>query len=147
MSAILEGHDRVLCHMDVLIFGRDHDEHNTHLHAALQSILKAGVTLNPDSCQFSRGSITFLGHVIDAHGISADPSKTQAVMDLEWPKNITKLRRFMGMGNQLWKFPLKLAKLSQPICTLQSPQAAWSGVQLKRTPSMQSNPSWQTLPH
>ena len=126
MSAILEGHDGVLCHMDdVFIFGRDHDEHDTRLRAALQSIQEAGVTLNPDKCEFSRGSITFLGHVIDANGISADPSKTQAVMDMERPKNITELRRFMGIANQLGKFSPKLAELSQPIRTLLSPQAAW----------------------
>ena len=114
MSAILEGHDEVLCHMDdVFIFGQDHDEHDTRLRAALQSIQEAGVTLNPDKCEFSRGSITFLGHVIDANGISADPSKTQAVMDMERPKNIAELRRFMGMANQLGKFSPKLAELSQ----------------------------------
>ena len=125
MSTILKGYDGVLCHMDVFIFGQDHDEHETRLRAALQSIQEAGVTLNPDKCEFSRGSIAILGHVINANGISADPSKTQAVMDMERPKNITKLWRFMGMANQLGKFSPKLAELSQPIRTLLSPQAAW----------------------
>ena len=86
MSAILKGYDGVLYHMDnVFIFGLDHNEHETRLRAALQSIQEAGVTLNPDKCEFSRRSIAILGHVIDTNGISADPSKTQAVMDVEQP--------------------------------------------------------------
>ena len=99
MSAILAGNDGVLCHMDdVFIFGRDHDEHDTRLHAALHTLQEAGVTLNPEKCEFSRRSITFLGHVISEQGISADPSKTQAVTNMERPKNITELRRFMGIS-------------------------------------------------
>ena len=36
MSAILKGYDGVLYHMDnVFIFGRDHNEHETRLRAAL----------------------------------------------------------------------------------------------------------------
>ena len=102
MGAILAGHDRVLCQMDdVFIFGRDHDEHDTHLYTALHTIEEAGVTLNPEKCEFSRRSITFLGHVISEQGISADPSKTWAMTNMERPKNITELRRFMGMTNQL----------------------------------------------
>ena len=126
MSAILAGNDGVLCHLDdVFIFGRDHDEHDTRLHAALHTIQEAGVTLNPEKCEFSRRSITFLGHVISEQGISADPSKTQAVTNMERPKNITELRRFMGMVNQLGKLSSKLAELSQPLRALLSPRAVW----------------------
>ena len=53
-----------------------------------------------------------MGHVISEQGISADPSKTQAVTNMERPKNITELRRFMGMANQLGKFSPKLTELS-----------------------------------
>ena len=66
-----------------------------------------------------------MGHVISEQRISADPSKTQAVTNMERPKNITELRRFMGMANQLGKFSPKLAELSQPLRALLSPRAAW----------------------
>ena len=53
MSAILAGHDWVLCHMDdVFNFGRDHGEHDTHLHTTLHTIQEAGVTLNPEKCEY-----------------------------------------------------------------------------------------------
>ena len=126
MSAILAGHDGVLCHMDdVFIFGRDHGEHDTRLHTTIHKIQEAGVTHNPEKCKFSIRSITLLSQVISEQGISADPSKTRAVTTMERPKNITELRRFMGMANQLGKFSPKLAELSQPLRALLSPRAAW----------------------
>ena len=61
MEAILTGQERVLCHMDdVLIFGRTQQEHDAQLHAALQKIQSARVTLK-DKCEFSRDCLVFLG--------------------------------------------------------------------------------------
>ncbi len=77
MEAILAGHNGVLCHMDdLLIFGRDQQEHDARLDAALQSIRAAEVTLNRAKCSFNQDRISFLGHVIDCDGITADPQKT-----------------------------------------------------------------------
>ena len=132
---------------NLFISGQDHDEHDTCLCAALQTIQEAGVTLNPDKCEFSRKSITFLGQVIDEHGLSADPSKTQAVIDMERPKNITELRRFMGMANQLGKFLPNLRNTpSQFVHSSALEHDGW-GVQHRRMPLMQSSQSWQPLPH
>ena len=65
-----------------------------------------------------------MDHIISEQGISADPSKTQVVTNMERPKNITELRRFMSMTNQLGKFSPKLAELSQPLRALLSPRVA-----------------------
>ena len=49
---------------DILIFGKDHKEHDTRLTAALEKIQAAGVTLNKDKCEFNKTSLTLLGHNI-----------------------------------------------------------------------------------
>ena len=72
---------------DILIFGQDQEEHDARLHAALGKIQEAGATLNPDKCEFSRQCLTFLGHIINQHGVSPDPSKTVAVLEMETPKS------------------------------------------------------------
>ena len=78
MSEILQGQEGVLCHMDdVLIFGQNQQEHDSRLHSVLQCIQAAGLTLNPNKYEFSKKSLTFLGHIIDAHGVSADPTRPQ----------------------------------------------------------------------
>ena len=127
MSSILTGHKGVLCHMDdVFIFGSDQREHDERLQAALQTIKDAGVTLNADKCKFSQSSVTFLGHVIDRNGISADPSKTRAVLEMSKPTSVTELRRYLGMVNQLGKFSPKLSDLSQPLRELLSKNRSWT---------------------
>ena len=105
ISAVLQGLDGVLCHMDdVLIFGATNAEHDQRLMAALSRLEKAGVTLNPSKCKFNCKSVSFLGHVIDKSGIRADPCKTSAILQMKPPNNVSELRRFLGMANQLGKF-------------------------------------------
>ena len=50
---------------DVLVFGKNQEEHNKHLTVDLGKIQRAGLTLNEGKCQFSKDRITFLGKVID----------------------------------------------------------------------------------
>ncbi|KAL5503067.1 hypothetical protein EMCRGX_G009958, partial [Ephydatia muelleri] len=126
MSKILAGLEGVLCQMDdVLVFGKDKEEHNARLIAALNRIRDAGVTLNREKCEFEKGKLLFLGHVIDQHGVQADPEKTSAIEGLSSPSNITELRRFLGMANQMGKFSPNLAQVTQPLRELLSKNRTW----------------------
>ena len=105
MSKVLAGLEGVVCQIDdVLVFGKDQSEHDDRVVAALERIEKAGVTLNSEKCKFNKDLVKFLGHLIDADGIRADPEKTSAILKMEPPTNISELHRFMGMANQLGKF-------------------------------------------
>ena len=104
MSQILTGLDGILCHIDdVLVFGATPTERETQLTAVLKRLSSAGVTLNGKKCQFYQNSIRFLGHLIDKDGIHPDPDKVAAISEMEPPTNVTELRRFLGMANQLGK--------------------------------------------
>ena len=92
----------------------------------LERIKAAGITLNPDKCQFSQPQITFLGHVIDCNGISPDPRKTTAILAMKPPSSITELRRFMGMVNQMSKFSPNIAHISKPLRELLSTKRVWT---------------------
>ena len=39
--------------------------------------------LNKEKCKFNQSSVNFVGHLIDQHGIRADPAKTAAILILE----------------------------------------------------------------
>ena len=116
MTKILDGLNGVVCLIDdVLIFGSTQTEHDSRLMAVMERIKAANVTLNPKKCEFSKPQVKFLGHLIDANGIQADPEKTAAISSMKPPRNITELRRFLGMANQLGKFSPHLAEYSQPL--------------------------------
>ena len=126
MSKLLEGLSGMVCLMDdILIFGSNTAEHDSRLEAALKRIEAAGVTLNPNKCEFRTTTVKFLGHIIDKGGIRADPEKTSAICKMEPPQNISELRRLMGMINQLGKFSPNIAEFSQPLRELLSPKRAW----------------------
>lgn len=126
MSQILEGLPGVLCLIDdILIFGQNQEEHDARLQSVLKR-LQGKVTLNPEKCVFSQRSVKFLGHLIDEHGIRADPEKTAAIQNMSTPKSITDLRRFMGMVNQLGKFSPKIAELGQPLRACLSTKNSWT---------------------
>ena len=108
MNDILSSLPGVLCHVDdILVFGATPEEHDERLWAVMERIKGAGVTLNGEKCQFSQTRITFLGHIIDHHGISPDLQKTAAILAMTLPSSVTELRRFMGMVNQMTKFLLR----------------------------------------
>ena len=70
MGELLEGLEGVVCLMDeVLIFGRDQQEHDARLIEVLERIQSAGVTFNAEKCELSKPSLKFLGHCINRDGV------------------------------------------------------------------------------
>ena len=101
LSQILVGIFGVICPMDnVLIHGQAQAIHDDTVHKVLMTFSKAGITLNK-TCEFSKTSIKFLGHIIDEMGIKADPEKNQCHQKLSCTENVTQLQQFIGMVNQL----------------------------------------------
>ena len=86
----------------------------------MQRLKAAGITLNISKCEFLKNRVKCLGHVIDKDGIQAHHQKVSAIVNLKPPSNITKLRRILGMVNQLSKFSPRLAELIQPMRELLS---------------------------
>ena len=126
MAELLTGLQGVLCQMDdILVFGKDQEEHDQRLAAVLNRIEEAGATLNPEKCEFSRESLTFLGHRIDVDGIRADPAKTEAISRMKPPTSVSGVRRLLGMANQLGKFTPNLAEITQPLRELLSKSQSW----------------------
>ena len=127
MSQILEGLDGVLCQMDdVLIFGSDKAQHDQRLTAALKRLQAAGVTLNSEKCEFAKTRVKFLGHVIDLEGIRPDSDKISAIIQMTAPCNVSEVRRFLGMVNQLGKFSPRVSELTQPLRELLSSKRSWT---------------------
>ena len=130
MNEILAGCDKSACIIDDVCVATDSDisdveSHEKFLFPVLQKLQDAGVTLNMEKCEFLKPEITFVGHKINAQGISADEKKVTAIQQMPTPKCVTDLRRFMGMVNQLGKFSNKLADITVPLRPLLSIKNDW----------------------
>jgi hypothetical protein len=125
MADILNSQDNAL-HLvdDVLIYGKDQDEHDTRLREVLDRYRRAKVTLNK-KCEFSKSQIKWAGHVISGEGVSADPDRLSAILNMPPPTDVSAVRSFLGMVNQMAKFSSSLAELSAPIRDLLRKDRAW----------------------
>ena len=75
-----------------------------------------------------KGNYSFSGMSLT----SMAPEKTSAIESLSSPSNITELRRFLGMANQMGKFSPNLAQVTQPLRELLIKTALGNGVVLKK---------------
>ena len=126
MSEILRGCEGVMGLIDdVLVHGRTEEEHHKRLIAVLEKLKTEGVTLNKDKCIFYTNVIHFLGQRVDQNGVSPDKEKIRAIQEIPRPTNITEIRRFLGMINQLSKFSPHLAERSKPIRDLLAKKNQW----------------------
>lgn len=98
MEDILADCPNVACHMDdVLVWGKDQQEHDQALKTVLQKLKSIGMTLNKEKSVFSVSTVRFLGHICSAEGIALDPERVAAIVQMERPTNRTELQSFLGM--------------------------------------------------
>ena len=69
--------------------------------------------------------VKFLGQIINSSGIRPDIEKLRAVMDMPEPTDVSGVRRFLGMVNQLGKFTPHLAEITKPMRDLLSKTNDW----------------------
>ena len=128
MQQIMQGVPGVVCRADDILVsdqGKGQAQHDANLAMALQRLSDAGATLN-DKWEFSRPSVAFWGSQISTDGVKPLPERTQAIRDMPKPQNVTEVRRFLGMANQLGRYTQSLAEDSTPLRSLLVKNAAWT---------------------
>ena len=64
---------------DILITGRDDDQHIKNVGAVLSHLDSYGLRLQLTNCKFMEKSVVYMGCVITAKGISPTEEKVQAI--------------------------------------------------------------------
>ena len=81
-----------ICHIyldDIVIWSNTVEQHTEHIHLVLGALRKAKLYCNPRKCHFYLLELDFLGHHISAHGIEANTSKVDKILNWPTPKNTT----------------------------------------------------------
>ena len=74
-----------------------YDDHLDKLKIILDRLRKAGLKVNAEKSTFCTKEIEYLGYWVTRKGIKPLPNKIEAIMELEPPKNVKGLRRFLGI--------------------------------------------------
>ena len=105
MDTILQGVEGAACYInDIIITGKTLVEHVEHLEVVLKCLLRHGVHVKRQKCQFLQPSVTILGHRINARCIQPLNDKLKAIVQAPSPKNVQELRSFLGQINYYGKF-------------------------------------------
>ncbi len=128
MAQALDSIEGIVCHVDdILVYGKDQKEHDCRLESTMKALEAAGITLNLSKCEFSKSQVSYLGHQItDQITIKPDPSKTKAIENMPPPSDVSGVRRFVGMLNQLGKFIPHLATITKPLRELLISANEWT---------------------
>ena len=110
---------------DMLVWGKDKEDHDQDFRAVMDKIQKSGLILNKYKCAFGLNQLKYCGHIFSDKGVKADPSKIEAITDMPTPESPVDLRRFLGMVQYLAKFVPNLASNSSALRQLLVKDANW----------------------
>ena len=110
---------------DILMYDEDYPTHLRRIYDMLARCRANGITLNREKFVVAAPRVNFCGYQLSDEGISADPEKVTAIRDFPTPTNLTDLRSFMGLVNQLAEFTPDIAATAQPLRPLMSPKRAF----------------------
>ena len=58
-------------------------------------------------CDFLLKEVSFLIHIVSTEGIRVDPTKIEAIVSWKPPRNVTKVRSFLGLAGYYRRFVIK----------------------------------------
>ena len=114
-DAAFAGHPDTMKIVDDGITGaRDLAELEPCLRALLADCRTHGITLSRR--KFAIGpKVKFAGHIISDEGVSPDPEKIAAISDFPTPGDVSAVRSFLGLANQLGSFLPDLSHATDPL--------------------------------
>lgn len=126
MESLLKGIDGVVVYIDdILVTGKTEEEHLSTLGEVLTRLQSAGLHLKKEKCKFLCESVTYLGHRIDANGLSPLPEKVAAVRDAPVPKNVAELKSYLGLLSYYSRFLSNLSTVLAPLYRLLRQSTSW----------------------
>jgi hypothetical protein len=111
----------VAIHDDIILVGKGDtdaegsEDHDTKLQELLKRCRKQGIRLNKDKVELKQTEVSYLGHKLSREGLKADPSKIDAVQNLQTPEDKPAVLRLLGMVGYLQKFAPNLSEAAAPL--------------------------------
>lgn len=103
---------------DIIIVGKTAEEHDQRLQNVMKRLEEYDIVLNRDKCVFRATQIKFLGHILNAEGISPSQDKIDAILKFSPPTSPEQVRSFLGMVNFLGQYIPDLATMTDELRAL-----------------------------
>ena len=103
---------------DTAIFSDEWSQHMKDLESFLQAISHAGMTLNLKKCEFAKGEVRFVGHLIGSGQRRVDPDRIKAIKDMKIPQSKKQVRQIMGFFSYFRDYIPNFSALAKPLTDL-----------------------------
>ena len=103
---------------DVCVLGKSYEDHRETLLEVFRLLRERGLTLDPKKSKFGFSQVQYLGHVLDARGVTPDPKKCALIRDIQPPRNVKQLQRFLGSANYYKRFSKGYSQIARPLFEL-----------------------------
>ena len=100
---------------DIIIHGRNNEEHDKRLQRVLERLKEKNLTLNEEKCRFHMTQMVFMGLVLTNNGIGPAEDKVKATVDAREPQSASEVRRFLGLANYNARFIPDFATVAEPL--------------------------------
>lgn len=100
---------------DIIIVGRDFDDHLKKLAKVFERLRGANLKLSPNKCSFFKRQVNYLGHVISERGVETDPGKTEVVRKWATPRDKSDVRAFLGLCSYYRRFVKGFSDIAKPL--------------------------------
>ena len=103
---------------DILIYSPEEATHRKHVRIVLDILRQNKLFAKLSKCEFFKSSLSFLGHVVSANGVSMEPDKIEAISKWPPPANVKEVRAFLGLAGYYRNFVAQFSAISTPITSL-----------------------------
>ena len=96
---------------DIIVYSKNAGEHLSHLKQVFKKCREFGISLNLKKSIFAVHEGKLLGHIVSKQGITIDPERVRAILELPLPNHKKGLQRFLSQINFLRRFILDVTNL------------------------------------